>query len=435
VDDSALKLKNYIEEISILQDKDNKDFKSLKNCLRNYAFSDDELEKLERLSLNHQSRSEELLKSKRLSEAIFSMERAVEINPFSDEFRNKIAQLYLMRANREGYKKADRDLAFEAASISISLNNDNPIARSLLKEIQKKDDRISGRIHNKYLGPLFLVIIVIALIAVFVEREYIIPLFNNYAMGKDEEWVKPEPIKTIQFTELEIEPQISSLNKDFIFNIDKSQIAKTNGSYSYTLQGEISAEKETIKSADLDINFVSTEGKTLFTKTVSLIKEDHLVLRGEKILLDQFFFIHYLPPDIAKVSLNMSNYSFSEEEISAEESLPVYIEWETSRPEGIKININLKNENAYESYSHSYKNFKIHLENLGLNEIHNLEVKLSWENIYGDLLFEDHQVLINKKNPPLLAGKDRLFYLFTEMPNEINNEKEKEFYISITGIN
>ena len=420
--------------MSFLQEKDQNDLKSLTNCRKSYKFTDIEWEQLENLSLSHIRRSEELLKSGNLNSAIVSLERAVEINPFSDEFRNKLAQIYLMRSQKEGFKKTDRDLAFTSASLSLKINSSNPIAKSILKEIQKKDDKISGRDLHKKLLPLLLAIFIIALAAIFLDKEYVIPFFNNTALSEEEEWEKPPALEKIPFSEREIDTQINSLNDQFEISISRSTINKTNGSYSYTIQGEIGSVEKALKSLDLEISFINVNREKLFTKTFSMIKENQIIMPGEKVLVDYFFYIHYLPPEIDKITLNLSNIDYAEDIISQEESQIIALEWTAARPEGIKISLILKEEITYETYSQYYKNMKILMKNSGFTDIKNLEVSLSWRDQYGTILYENQKILINKSNPPLQTEDDRIFNIFSEIPKDLDRV-DTEFFLRINRIN
>jgi hypothetical protein len=434
VSENTLKLKEYIDEISLLQEKEIASLSELQECYEKYSFSDEEKEKLISISQSHKKRSEELLLSRKVNSAIISMERAVEINPFSDEYRNTLAQLYLMRAQKEGFKKSDRDLAYQHATYSLKITNSNPIARSILKEIQKNDDKISGKDLNKKFLPLLLIIAVFALVALFTEKKYLLPFFGIKETEEEETWIKPPEIEKAPFDVREVETQINGLQNQFSMEIEKSLIKKINGSYSYILQGEILSEKETIESADLSINFINTEGDSLFSRTLPLVRENQLILPGEAIVIDQFFYIHYLPPDIDKINLTLRNYSFSDKTIPAEKSIPLKIEWETSRPEGIEIQMSLKNEDSIINDSQSYKNIKMLLENKSLTAIENLEIQLSWRNSYGEIIYQIPKRLIRRDSLPLKKEKSRIFYLFTEIP-EIVNQEENEFFIEIDRIN
>lgn len=435
MEDHTIKIKTFIDDISLIQEKDPYDFQSINECIKEHDFTENEKDQLEQIHLSHKNRSEESFQAKNLNSAIISMERAVEINPLSDEYRNHMAQLYLIRANREGFKKADRDLAYNSAKFSLKLNKNNPIASSLLKEIRKKDNKISGRDLNRKLIPPLAALFVIVILAVFMKTPFTIPFLNKESESIEEVWIKPEVRETKAFTEREIDLEIfSSLNKNFDIQFSKSLIEKTNGSYSYTLQGEILAPEEALESADLRVNFIGYEGNLLFSKKIPLVLEDQIILPGESIMIDEFFYIHYLPPDIDKITINLTDISFTDNFISNSSSEEIYLQWDTNRPEGINISLILKNESIIESYSGSYLNMKIELSNKGAEEIQNLEVALGWKDKYGTVLLERPEILIRKDSPPLSTEKKRIFYLFTEIPEKIALQKE-EFYIKINRIN
>ena len=435
MEDQTLKIKNFIIDISRIQEKNSFDFHSINECIKEYDFSVSEKDQLEQIHLSHKNRSEESLHAKNLNSAIISMERAVEINPLSDEYRNHMAQLYLMRANREGFKKSDRDLAYNSANFSLKLNKNNPIASSLLKEIRKKDHKISGRDLNRKLIPPLAAIFVILALAIFMKSPFTIPFLSKESESIDEEWIKPEVLKTKPFTERKIDLEIlSSLSRDFDIQFSKSLIAKTNGSYSYTIQGEIQSPEEALESADLRVNFIGYEGNLLFKKEFPLVREDQIILPGESIMIDEFFYIHYLPPDIDKITINLTNISFTEDFISNSSSEAIYLQWDAYRPEGTNISLILKNDSIIKSYSGSYLNMKIELNNNGTEEIKNLEVELGWKDKYGTVLLERPEVLIRKDSLPLSTGKNRIYYLFTEIPEQIALKNE-EFYIKINRIN
>jgi len=435
VEERTLKLKKYIEDISLIQEKNPFDLRSIEKCIKSYTLSDDEKDQLEKICLSHIKRSEELLRMKNLNGAIISIERAVEINPLSDELRNHAAQLYLMRANREGYKKSDRDLSYNSAVFSRNLKKPNPIANSILDEIRKKDNKATGKDLNKKLILPIVLLLVIVTAAVLWENDFTIPFLSTREVKNDKEWIPPPKMEKTIFTEQDISIQINStLTEDFDIQLNKSLISKINGSYSYVIQGEIIAPESAVKSADLDINFINSSGGSLFKKSISLIGDDQIILPGESIIIDEFFYIHYLPPDIDHINFNLSNISLPDDFNSNTANRELYIQWNTSRPEGINISMILKNENAFDSYSGTFTNMKIELMNQGNGEIFNLDVALSWKDKYGNILLESPKNLIRLDNPPLSEGKNRIFYLFTELTEEIS-QKADEFYISINRIN
>lgn len=435
MEDQTFKIKTYIDDISLIQEKNPYDLHLIKECISKYDFSDNEQDQLRQIHISHKQRSEDSLRLKNLNSAIISMERAVEINPLSDEYRNHVAQLYLMRANREGFKKADRDMAYNSAEFSLKLKKNNPIAASILKDIRKRDNRISGRDLNRKLIPPLIALSVIIFFAVLTESPFNIPFLNRESDKGEEEWIKPEVMETTPFTEREVDLEIlSSLSKDFEIQFSKSLIEKTNGSYSYTIQGEIRAPEEALQSADLRVNFMGSEGDLLFTKRFPLVREDQVILPGESIVVDEFFYMHYLPPDIDKITINMTDISFTDKFISDSLSEEIYLQWEANRPEGTKISLILKNDSLIKSYSGSYVNMKIELDNQGVEEIGNLEVELAWKDKYGNILLETPEVLIRDGSPPLSSGGKRTYYLFTEISQEIS-ELNEEFLIKINRIN
>ncbi|MBI9099661.1 MAG: hypothetical protein JEY91_14375, partial [Spirochaetaceae bacterium] len=358
MNDNTDKLKNYIEEISLLQVEYPFNLLKLKNGLERYNLSEEEQDKIEVICESHKRRSDQLIKSGNIKGAINSMERAVAIQPLSIEFRNKLAQLYDISARKEGFKKGDRDLAYNTASFSLRLNKNNPIARSILKDIKKNDNRISGRDLNKKLIPPLLVLIMIVLVAVFTKNDFSIPFLSNKTEIAEPQWEKPPMKETIPFTERTLDTQISSTDSDFTIQIDKSLIAKVNGSFSYTIQGEISAPEKALTSADLTIHFINSSGTPLFRKTVSLVEDNEIFLPGEGILIDEFFYIHYLPPEIERISLNLTNVSFSDDYITGETPEEIYLQWDTARPEGVNIALLLKSSTSIYSYAGSYRNMK-----------------------------------------------------------------------------
>lgn len=433
--DKTLKLKKYIEEISLIQENDFFDLKSIRECINYYDLTDDEQDQLRQICLSHTKRSEELLLKKNLRGAIASIERAVEINPLSEEFRNKAAQLYLMRSKLEGFKKSHRDLAYNSAALSLTLNKKNPIASSILKEIRKRDNKINGKDLNKNILIPITILIIFIVAAVLWEKEFTIPFFMKNEAENDAVWVKAPQQESIIFTEQNIDIKINNrLSEDFNINLTKSIISKINGSYSYTIQGEIQAPEKAVKSADLNINFISNSEDSLFKKSFPLVREDQIILPGEPIIIDEFFYIHYLPPDINRISFNLTDLSFSDDFSANNATEKLYLQWDTPRPDGINFSITLKNKSSMNSYSGTFQNIKIELKNQGAKDIFNLKVALSWKDKYGNILLECPTDLIHENNPSLTEGKNRIYYLFSEITEKVF-ESADEFYITINGIN
>lgn len=435
MDDSARKIKSYIEEISLVHEKNPFDLKGFLSCAKKYNFSDYDDLKLEQISLSHHRRSEELLRKGKLTEAITSMERAVEISPLSASSRNKLAQLYLMKAAKDGFKKNGRDMAFLTASFSLKLNKTDPIARSILKEIKSKDKKISRKARGgKLIFPMTALILII-IAALFLDNDFEIPLLSAVPSENKTDNYETAPQPVIQtFTEREIETQVTNFNDELEISLNKSLLSKTNGSFSYLLQAELRAPEVSLKSADLNIDFITPEGDSLFKKSFPLIDENWVVSPGETVLIDEFFYIHYLPPEINRVNINLKNISFHDKIIIPRNPEDLDIEWNSFRPEGVKISMILEDSSDLKGYSGFYKSMKIKLINQGNIPIHNMEIALAWKDEYGNLLHKKNDSLISENNPPLVDGGDRVFHLFSEVPVETGGG-DSEFYIEINRIN
>ncbi|MCP4164136.1 MAG: hypothetical protein GY760_29095 [Deltaproteobacteria bacterium] len=424
----AIKLKRYIQEISSLQDQDQWSIQTLNICRDKYKLSEEENLKLKKLSDNYRIHSADFFKEGKLTKAINSLERAIQINPFSEDLRNTIAQLFLLRAEQEGYKKTDRDLSFRSASICLKLNKSNKTARNIIREISKKDGKVSGRDQNKKLVPIIILVILYGILAIYYKREVIFSFIQKEILN--EKTLEKHVITP--FDKEEIETKIINLHDDLKITIDKSSISKKNGAYSYTLQGEIYSGTKEIISIDLDLRFKDYNGESLFSKIIPLVKDT--TLPEEIVLIDQFFYIHYLPPDIDEVTLNFYNYDSIDKSEMNYETVSLPIVWDAMRPEGIKIEIAKKSEVLIDGYGQSYKKIKIELNNIGLKEIYNLQISLLWKDKYGDILYSIPESLIDKNNPPLLMGRKRNFNILSEIPPEAIS-RDYDYHITINRIN
>lgn len=427
------KLKSYINEISLLVEKDSFDLKAFKLCFDSFEFSAEELKDLKRIASVHTKRSEEQLESKRLQEALMSMERAVEINPLSGEYRNRLAQLYLMKSQGEGPEGKSRKMAEEQANFSLLLESKDLIARNILKEIKMQEKKKQGifSIKKAILPTLFLIILIGA--AFFTNNNFTFPFLNRSEENNISDSFVPEVKKVKMFTERDMETQVSGAERDSKLEIDLSRIEKTNGSFSYTLQGRFSNDKAAVTSADLNISFKDHQGNSLLTKTYPVVTSNQWLIPGETRIIDHFFYLNYLPPDIDKVNLSLSNLNLSDEIPENQDEAPLSITWDDARPEGVKISIWNKESRLYDGYSSDYFNIKLKVINEGTMNINELQIELKWRTLMGDHLYTHKETLMAKGSPSLPSEESRIFYVLTSLPHSVVKQ-EKEMYIDVTRI-
>lgn len=434
MEETSHKLKEYINEISRIRTETPYDTAALKNCLTSFDLSDSEKDKLEEIAAGHSKRSEEMLKAGKVEGAIVSMERAVEIFPLSGEYLNRLAQLYLMRSEKDGGREEDRILARDNAAFALKLEKNNPISKDVLKEIQKKEEAANGREQNRKILIPLIVLVIIIIAALASQNRFTIPF-----LGKKQETVESTSTartfrETETFTSTSVDPEIGYLPEDCTLDIGTSRLAKTNGSYSYTVQGNLVSEKEMIRSAQLQIIFKDYRGNRIYEKKLSLVKENETYYPGEPILVDGFFYIDYLPPDIDKITLVVDDLSFADVIPPRSNVQPLKIEWSAPRPEGADISMEIKEISELEGYSLRYGTVKLSLSNKGILPVTDLGIHLSWRDRYGEVYFSIPRELIRKDNPLLKTGETRIFQIFTELPPQ-REERDNEIFIDVNGIN
>lgn len=434
VEETANKIKSYINEITLTGEKDSYDLQALRKCFDSFELTEEELEKLEQIASVHVRRSEDLLGKRNITGAILSMERAVEIHPLFDEYRNRMAQLYLMKSSAEGNSSAERELARKSALFSLRLKTNNPIARNILKEIKKTEDSISGRHLNKKLIFPLIALIAIVIAALLSQNRFTLLFLNPVERSGESSSTTDEIMQKTAFTEREVNIRVTGPVEDCELEVGESLISKTNGSFSYTLQGELSHPTAALKSAELNITFRSFQGDALFRKSYALIDDDELVMPGEPILIDKFFYVHYLPPEIDRVDLSLKNLAFADEIPQEQENNLLSVEWDAPRPEGVKLNIYTTDSAFFKGYGQDYANIKLKIENLGLQPVSLFHIDLNWRDSFGDMLYSVSQELIQEDNRSLGEGENRIFKVFTAIPPSIQ-EKEAELYITVKRIN
>jgi len=428
------KLKTYINEISQLAEKDFFDYKAFRNCYDSFELSDEQVRRLNQIALGHIKRSEEMLKGGRIEEALSSMERAVEIHPLSSEFRNRIAQLYMIKSQNEGLGGINREMAQRHASFSSKVEQGNPIADHILKDITRKERSLSGRTsYRKLIFPLVgLFLLIVA--AFFSRNNFTFSFLRRKPEELNSSMSVPAVKKTETFTGRELDTILNGQMEGCRLEVDQSRLGQTNGSISYSLQGTFTNESKAVKSVDLNVAFKKFDGSTLFDKTFPLIKEDQWLMPGEPALIDQFFYVHYLPPEIEEVRISLKNLIIADDIPLMEEKQKLSTDWTASRPEGVKIDIYHLDSNGVQGYGEDFVNIKLMMDNSGIVEIDSFEVELKWRDFSGGEIHSISKKLIGEGNPVLEPESSRIFRVFTSLPKG-SLESKPELYINVTRIN
>jgi len=434
VEDDVDKLKTYINEISLLSERDSFNYTALKNCYDSFELSDEQTGRLKQIARGHIKHSEDMLKGGRIEEALSSTERAVEILPLSSEFRNRIAQLYLIKSRNEGLGGKNREAARSQASFSLKIEPGNPIAGQILKEINQKERSLSGKTsYRKLIFPLAgLLMLIVA--AIFSQNDFTFTFLRRQPEVANDSMAVPALKKTETFSGRELETILTGQLEECRLEVERSLLGRTNGSISYTLQGTFFNESKAVKSADLNIAFKKFDDSTLFEKTLPLIREDQWLMPGEPALIDSFFYVHYLPPEIEEVRISLKNLLIADEIPRLEERQKLPLEWTASRPEGVKIDVFRLDANGFQGYGEDFINIKLMMDNSGTEEINRFEVDLKWRDLSGVEIHSLSQNLIDEGNPVLEPENSRIFRVFTSLPSG-SLESEPEMYINVTRIN
>ncbi|MBN2657067.1 MAG: hypothetical protein JXR86_08405 [Spirochaetales bacterium] len=434
MDDKADKLKSYINEISLIAEKEPFNYTALKKCFDSYQLTESDLGRLKKVAASHIKRSEELLQNRRIEEALMSMERAVEIHPLSDEYRNRMAQLYMIKAREEGQDGRYRELAMKNATFSRLISSANPIAENIIKEIRIKEKSLSGTVSYKKILLPFAGLLVLITASFLTQNRFSFPFFQQESSKDKTQMTVPYIKQTETFRERKLDTVLNGLPEDCRVDIFQSKLNLTNGSISCTIQGELRNESRAIKSADLEIALKNYDGVTLFSRIFPLVSEDQWLMPGEPALIDEFFFVHYLPPEIDEVRISFKNLIIADEIPRQEEKKPLTLEWTASRPEGVSIELFQLDSSGFDGYGEEYINFKFRLDNRGTVPINRFQVDLKWRDTFGEELFSTNRDLIKEENPALLPEGTRIFRVFTSLPSGLE-DKKPEFYINVTRIN
>lgn len=180
--------------------------------------------------------------------------------------------------------------------------------------------------------------------------------------------------------------------------------------------------------------FRQFDGEILFSKTIPLVEEEQWLMPGEPALIDEFFYVHYLPPEIDEVRISLRNMVTADEIPEQEEEQPISVEWTAYRPEGVKIDFSRLESSSFQGYGENYINIKLKMINSGTIPVERFQIDLKWRNFSGDELFSLSRDLIQWENPVLSPEETRIFRIFTNLPPDLPDEG-LEMYINVTRIN
>jgi hypothetical protein len=379
-----------------------------------------DLTKLDMLVERHSDRAEIYLHRDNIIGAIEEIERACQLAPRKPLLRLNLAKMYKNRYENYGFLSRDRMRSKEEAELSLSLDNSLTEAVALIKEIDIIHKSLNG--ENRKRPPVIPIALLALLILVLFGLRH--PLIN---------WIKGvlNPPKEISYTPAPIpfDPEIphdlelnsygftdSNLN----MTLQSSRIIPVNDHWGYELKGGISSFSLALKKTELEMRFLDKENRLIYSESLEL-DPGYLLLPGENLPINYFFFLPVSPERIKSISLTPLNKELLPYEETKDEIMKIW--WEGVKPEGVKLSLSMRENNSIEAYDGNIHYYTMDIEQRGSAQISFLEMTFHWRDNQEKTLLSKTLQLVEKEGPYMESGETRAINFQVESPFSLDWEQ------------
>jgi hypothetical protein len=379
---------------------------SLKKLQSRCGLEPEDLKKLSMLVERHGERADIFLHRDNVNGAIEEMERACQLTPRDSDLHLNLAKLYKNRYENYGFLRRDRVRSREEAEATQTLDPKNKEPALLIEEITRIQKSLyGGPAKRNPLMPVLLVLVFVLILVLFSERKaiqrWLLGIFNPPA---EVIYIPPPtPFDPTAPREIGLESYDFTGN-NLEFTLQQSRVIPVNDHWGYELKGGLTSPSMALEKAVLELRFLGDARDLIYTGELAL-NEGPLLLPGETLPVDFFFFLPFSPEELDSISLTPGEISLIEAPSFDGKRQKIW--WEKEQPDGVKLNIEERESYDLEGYDRNRHFFTFDITQKGSEPIGELELLFRWKDS-GENTREQYRARVVESDGPLMKqGESR----------------------------
>ena len=378
-----------------------------------------DLKKLDMLVERHNDRAEIYLHRDNVIGAIEELERACQLTPRDPFIHLNLAKLYKNRYENYGFLRNDREKAKSEAEKTLTLDSTLKEPADIIREV----DLIHRQLNRTGKGkkPVTLIILSVSLllfILLFTQRSALISWIQE-RRNRTADFVRVTPVPAYDPTVPHDVPMNSfgfeGSNLDL--NLQSSRITPLNDHWGYELKGGLSSPSLALDRAELELRFLDKNSALLFSENITL-DEEALILPGETLPVNLFFYIPFAPSEVASLSVTPVSLSLLPEPPLRAQDLT--LRWESAKPEGVKLELKERERDNQEGYDRHVHYYTFDLQHSGAREIRLLELTFRWRDSRENIIQEQKVLPVSPDGPFFSPGESRALSFHRDSPFSVN---------------
>ncbi len=361
-----------------------------------------DLKKLDMLVERHNERADIYQHRDNVNGAIEELERACQLSPRDAYQHLNLAKLYKNRYENYGFLRRDRIRSREEAEKTRILDPGLREPAELIEELALIQKSLyGGRRGRRPVTPIILAALLLILIILFSGREAI----SNWISGilnppREVIYIPPpRPFDPSLPREIGLE-SYDFTSRNLEFTLQKSRVIPVNDHWGYELKGGISSPSLAMGEATLELRFLGDGSRIIYSRELSL-DEGPLILPGETLPVDLFFFLPFSPRELDRISLTPQSVSLKDPPSYTPRDIRLW--WEKEKPEGVKLTLEERESYSLEGYDRNRHFFVFDLSQKGQASLDSLELSFRWKNRAEETVLV-HDVTVAGNESPLLGG-------------------------------
>ncbi|MDC7221902.1 MAG: hypothetical protein PQJ59_18370 [Spirochaetales bacterium] len=374
-----------------------------------------DLKKLDMLVERHNDRADIYLHRDNVSGAIEEMERASQLSPRDAFVHLNLAKLYKNHYENYGFIERDRQRTKEEAEKTLILDSSLTEASELINEVDLLHKSLNGGLRQKRpVVPIALLSIFLLILLLFSMRNILVDWVTEL-INPTEPFVytaPPEPFNPHLPREIPLE-HYGVAENSMEMTIQSSRVLPVNDHWGYELQGGLTSPSLAIDRADLELRFLDDSRSLLYSETL-ILDGKALILPGETLPVNHFFYIPFPPEKVEQISLTPVDPILVPYEKEKTDKMKIW--WEVAKPEGVRLTLEEREATNLEGYDRNLHYFTYDIKQSGPKKISYLELTFRWKDLSENTVKSQVIRPVSSDGPYMEQGESRAIYFETTTP-------------------
>ncbi|MDC7223489.1 MAG: tetratricopeptide repeat protein [Spirochaetales bacterium] len=425
-------LKEYIELLERLPGG-LPDEKTLKKLQAQCGLQPGDLKKLSMLVDRHKDRADIYQHRDNVSGAIEELERACQLTPRDARLHLSLAQLYKNRYENYGFLRRDREKTKDEAQRAQTLDGSLSEPTELIKEVDRLHKSLNGGgKRKKPIVPLILGGVLLLIMVLFGLRNILIDWINGSSPAPS----APSTPSTLPSSfDRTVPHEVKVENYGFSENNleghwQSSRILPLNDHWAYELKGGLISPALALDSTDLELRFLDKESRLIHSRLLTL-DETPLILPGETLRVDLFFFLPFSPEQVNSVSLTPQNSILLP--YADEETGEMKVWWDGAKPEGVRLHLAEREKWSVEGYDRHFHYYTFDLTQRGKEKITFLELTFRWRDGEENIVKTEIRHPVRSDGPFMENGETLPLHFHVTSPFSLDWES-LSCDVTVTGV-